>query len=482
LSEALLCEEIAAKISRMIEQGAYRPGDRIPSIRELSRQMHVSINTVMEAYGRLENACLVEARPYSGHYVRAPFPEPLSDRPDGAIGLEAQPVNLGERSLQIRRRLADPSLIPLGQGMPNPDLLPAAKLNRIMAAQVRRFPRDSVSYAPLSGTARLRAQIARRALAAGCTLAPDDVVVTSGCAEAVTLALQATCRPGDTVAIGSPVYYTFLNSIQWLGLKVLEIPSSVREGMNLDVLAYALAHNSVQACIAICNFNNPLGGLMPADQKRDLVTLLAKHDIPLIEDDVYGDLGFAAARPPAAKAYDEKGLVLLCSSFSKTLAPGYRVGWIAPGRFLARIQGLKSLFNIASSSPAQLAIAEFLINGGYDHHLRALRSAYQRQVMQMREAVGRYFPAGTRVSRPAGGSVVWIEMADHVDGLAVHEHALSHSIAVAPGMLFTLGDSYRNCIRLNAAYWSEPIENAVRMLGQLAGELAHGGTTPGMPR
>jgi DNA-binding transcriptional MocR family regulator len=470
VSDALLYEEIAAKIVRMIEQGTYRPGDRIPSIRELSRQMHVSVNTVVEAYGRLENACLIEARPHSGHYVRCrpPEPEAPKDGKTAGVQLAAQPVALGERSLRIRQRLADPSLVALGHGMPNPDLLPASKLNRIMASQIRRNPRESVAYAPVQGIERLRSQIAQRAVAAGCSLSPDDIVVTSGCVEAVTLALHAVCRPGDTVAIGSPVYYTFLNSIQWLGLKVLEIPSSPREGMNLDVLAYALARNPVHACIAICTFNNPLGALMPDDKKRDLVALLARYDIPLIEDDVYGDLGFATARPRAAKAYDDKGLVLLCSSFSKTLAPGYRVGWIVPGRFHAKVQGLKSLFNIATSSPAQLAIAEFLTNGGYDHHLRALRAAHQLRIMQMREAIGRCFPPGTRVSRPDGGSVLWVEMPNGVDGVVLHERALEHGISVAPGMLFTLGDGYRNCIRLNAAHWSPRAEKAVRVLGELA--------------
>lgn len=468
--KALLYEEIAAKVGRLIERGTYRPGDRIPSIRELSRQFRVSINTVMEAYLRLEDACLVEARPQSGHYVRCrlPEPEPPVSRAICEEDLAAKPVALGERALRIRSRLADPALVPLGQGTPNPDLLPAAKLNRILAAQTRRFPRESVAYAPVRGTMRLRTQIARRSLACGCSLSPDDIVVTSGCVEAVTLALQATCRPGDTVAVGSPVYYTFLNSIQWLGLKVLEIPSSPREGMNLDVLAYALRQNPVHACIAICTFNNPLGGSMPDEKKRDLVRLLAKHDIPLIEDDVYGELGFAASRPIAAKAYDRKGLVLMCSSFSKTLAPGYRVGWIAPGRFQPKIEGLKSLFNIATSSPAQLAIAEFLTNGGYDRHLRSLRQAYLRQVMQMRDAVARHFPPGTRVTRPDGGSVVWVEMPEAVDALTLHEQALSQSIGVAPGMLFTMGDQYRNCIRLNAAFWSDRAEKAVRILGELA--------------
>lgn len=467
--EGPLYGEIAAKIGQLIEQGTYRAGERIPSIRTLSRQMHVSINTVTGAYLRLENAGLIEARPQSGYYVRSRPPEPPADGGfSRADDLTAKTVEFDKQILRIRRNLARPALVPLGAGSPNPELLPIARLNRIMAAQLRRFPHESVSYAPPNGMEPLRTQIARRSPTYGCALSPDEIFITSGGVEAVTLALLATCRAGDTVAIGSPVYQTYLNTMQWMGLKVLEIPSSPRDGMNLDVLAYALKQTPIRACLVLATFNNPLGGDMPGEKKRELVGLLNKHTIPLIEDDVYGDIGFAATRPHVCKAYDKKGLVLLCSSFSKTLAPGYRVGWIVPGRFAARIEPIKSHLNVAASSPAQLAMAEFLVSGGYDRHLRALRTSYVRQIAQMRDAIGRHFPAGTRITRPEGGSALWVEMPEGTDSLKLHERALGHGIAVAPGALFTLGEQYRNCIRLNAAFWGPHIEPAIETLGKLA--------------
>jgi DNA-binding transcriptional MocR family regulator len=373
------------------------------------------------------------------------------------------------------RTLADPGLVPLGRGVPNPELLPIEKLTRMLATEARRFPLDSVTYAGAKGLKRLRTQIAKRSLDAGCRLTPDDFVVTSGCVEAVTLALQATCRPGDTVAIGSPVYYTFLNSIQELGLRVLEIPSTAREGMSVEVLAYALRQHPVRACLVIANFNNPLGSVMPDERKEELVRLLRSHDVPLIEDDVYGELGFALHRPTATKAYDEAGLVLYCSSFSKTLAPGYRVGWIAPGRYREQVLRLKGVFSLASASPTQLAVAEFLTSGGYDRHLRALRRTYAAQLGHVRSAIARWFPEGTRVTRPEGGFVLWVELPPEVDGLALHRDALRKGIAVAPGMLFTTGDRYRNCIRVSGAFWSDRIRDAVRTLGGLACALARAG-------
>jgi DNA-binding transcriptional MocR family regulator len=468
----LLYERVAADVADLIARGTYRVGDRIPSVRVLSRQLRVSINTVNEAYAQLENRRLIEARPQSGYYVACPLPEPEEADERGAPRmLAARSVELGSEPLAVTRKLADPGLVPLGRGVPNPELLPIDKLSRMLATAARRSRLESVTYAGAKGLKRLRVQIAKRSLDAGCRLSPDDVVVTSGCVEAVTLALQATCRPGDTVAIGSPVYYTFLNSIQELGLKVLEIPSTPREGMSVEVIAYALRHHAIRACLVIANFNNPLGSVMPDDRKAELVRLLRSRDVPLIEDDVYGDLGFGLHRPTATKAFDEAGLVLYCSSFSKTLAPGYRVGWIAPGRYLEQVQRLKSVFSLSTASPTQLAVAEFLTSGGYDRHLRALRRTYAAQLGQVRAAIARWFPEGTRVTRPEGGFVLWVELPVEVDGLALHQQALRKGIAVAPGTLFTTSDRYRNCIRVSGAFWSDRIRDAIRTLGGIASSM-----------
>lgn len=472
----LLYEEVASRIGGMIGNGTYRAGERIPSIRALSRQMRVSVNTVMEAYVRLENLGMIEARPQSGYYVCSRLAEPAGHPASVERGgdIAPNPVKLGDVALEVMHNIANPSLIPLGGGIPNTDLSPVDKLNRMLASESRRYRLQSISYPPHQGHKRLRMQIARRSLDSGCSLSPEDIVITSGCVEAMNLALQAVCSPGDTVAIGSPVYPTFLKSIQWMGLKVLEIPSN-GEGMNLEVLDYAIRHNTVRACITIANFNNPLGSIMPEGSKRELVRLLAKQEIPLIEDDVYGDLAYGPSRPPSTKAFDEKGLVLYCSSFSKTLAPGYRVGWIAAGRFKEKVAQLKAVFNIATASPNQLAIAEFLTNGGYDHHLRMLRRVYSRQTHQLRGAVGRYFPPGTRVSRPEGGYIHWVELPEGYDTFRLYELALQEGISIAPGSIFTLGDKYGNCLRLNAAFWSEQTEQALETLGGLAETLVSGG-------
>jgi DNA-binding transcriptional MocR family regulator len=465
-----LYEELADTVAEMIAKGTYRPGERIPSIRGLSRQMRLSINTVMRAYVHLENLGMIEAVPQSGYYVRCRTlePERLPAGRRAATEIKPYDVTLRDITFQVMRSLSDPLLVPLGRGIPNPELLPVDKLNRMLGTESRRFRLQSVSYTEAAGNRRLRTQIARRTLDAGCALSPDDILVTSGCREAVTIALHSICRPGDTIAVESPVYYSFLRSIEWLGLRILEIPSSPQDGINLDILSYAMKHNPLAACVLISNYSNPLGGVMPDEKKKDLVQMLGTRNVPLIEDDVYGDLSFSNGRPASCKAYDRKGLVIVCSSFSKTLAPGYRIGWMVPGRLRDRVERLKTIFNVATASPTQLAVAEFLANGGYDHHLRTVRKAYARQTAQMREAIGRYFPDGTRVTRPEGGFILWVEMPEQVDAVRLYHDALKRGISIAPGPIFTMGDRFTNCIRLNAAFWSTTVEQALETIGALA--------------
>lgn len=481
-----LYEDVADRVSVMIDQGVFRTGERIPSVRSLSRQFKVSVTTVLEAYKLLEDRGAIKARPQSGYYVNGHLPS-ISAAPDiSQPALGPTRVTNSELSLALMQEAVRPGIIPLGCAIPNPELLPTERINHMLAAVARQHPESCVAYELVNGCSSLRVQIARRGLAAGCSLSPEGMVVTSGCLEAVYLALQATCRPGDVVAIESPTYFSFLLTLQKLDLRALEIPCHPREGVSLDALRYALEHNSINACLFNLNFNNPIGSLMPESRKKDLVELLAAHDVPLIEDDLYGDLPFGAERPKCCKAYDTRGLVLLCSSFSKTLAPGYRVGWIAPGRYQAEVEHLKFSTNICTPSPTQLAIGEFLANGGYDRYLRKVRRIYASQLAQMTEAVGRNFPEGTRTTRPAGGFVLWVECPPGLDSLWLHEKAMERGISIAPGPLFTPPGplstptrKYVNCIRLNAAFWSPKVEQAIEVLGGLVVEGLRGGGTAG---
>ncbi|AMV73640.1 PLP-dependent aminotransferase family protein [Desulfuromonas carbonis] len=468
-----LYEQVAGRIATLVTEGTFRPGERVPSLRRLSRQLQVSLNTVKEAYALLEDRRVLEARPQSGYYVRGRLPEIPAEPKLNPPALAPTEVSTGQLFRMVLRDSLDPQLLPFGIAIPNPDLLPVARLNRMLSEETRRHPLPSVSYAIPPGYERLRQQIAQRMLAAGCALHPEQIVITSGCAEAVALALRALCRPGDTVAIETPVYFNFLQLIEDLQLKTLEIPTSPLTGISLDALDYALESHpgQVKACLVISNFHNPLGGTLGDDDKERLVALLERHGVPLIEDDIYGDLSFSDQRPSVAKAWDKSSNVLLCSSFSKTLAPGYRVGWIASGRYQEQIERAKMITNVATATPPQLAIAAFLANGGYDRHLRSIRRVYARQVAQMADAIGRHFPEGTRVTRPQGGFVLWVEMPAGIDSRRLYERAKRERISIAPGPLFSATGRFGNCLRLNAAFYSEKAEGAVETLGRIAKEL-----------
>jgi DNA-binding transcriptional MocR family regulator len=469
----LLYERLARQLASRIDDGTLRAGERLPSVRRLSRQHKVSISTVLQAYLALENRGLIETRPQSGHFVRHfrqdGLPEPRVSRPS----LTPRRVTMRTLVGDLYQTHGDTRFASLGVATIAPSLLPADKLNRILARVARSAGGVGVSYDWPRGCPRLRRQLARRALDWGCSLRADDFIVTVGAMEALQLCLHAVTRPGDAVAVESPTYFGVLRLIEAIGLRAVEIPVQPRTGIDLDVLERAIREQRVRACVVIPNFHNPLGSLMPDAAKAQLVALAAKHDLPLIEDDIYSELfdeaQLGGSRPRPCKAFDSDGIVMTCGSVSKTLAAGYRVGWVVPGRFEADVEHLKFAQTVASPTLPALAIAEFLDGGGYDHHLRKLRRHLAAQVQQMREAVAEYFPPGTRVSRPQGGYVLWVEMPTGTNALELQAKALARGIVIAPGPLFSAQQRLVNCIRLNCGHpWSDALERAVRELGALA--------------
>ena len=471
-TSAPLYLKVADRIGQLIHEGVLRAGDRIPSVRRASQQHKVSVTTAVQAYLTLENRGLIEARPKSGFFVRPrPHPhlgEPHTSRPThGAVPKESPTLISKLLDATMMRDVAQ-----FGAGLPNARLLPVQKLNRMLATAARRAGPASIEYDMPPGCLPLRRALARRALDWGVKISPDEIITTCGCMEAILLCLRAVTRSGDAVAIESPTYFALIQVVEQLGLKPLEIPTHPRTGMDLDVLERVLRSRRVAACLAVPNFNNPLGSLMPGDAKARLVAMLAKKAIPLIEDDIYGDLHFGPERPHVAKSYDSKGLVMLCGSFSKSLAPGYRVGWMMPGRFFETTRHLKCTSTGATATLPQLAIADYVANGGYDHHLRGLRQALKRQVDDVSRAVAESFPQEIKMTRPAGGLVLWIELPARVDALRLHSKALAEKISIAPGPMFSPRQDFRNFIRLSCGEpWSSQLERAIGVLAYLVNQM-----------
>ncbi len=467
-ASAPLYIRIAEGVIEQIENGTLRPGEKVVSIRRLSRQQRVSISTALQAYMWLETRGHLEARPKSGFFVRQPFASLI---PEPRFELRRTQPHLPGTNDILATFLAlsrDPECVPFSAGCATPELFPNRAMNLILRRIVNRQPLHSARYEFPPGIDALRRQIARRSPDAGCGFTAEDVVVTCGALEAVNLSLRAVAKPGDVIAVESPSYFGVLGSLASLGMKIVEIPTHPQEGMDLDRLETAIRKHRVKACVVMPNCHNPLGCVMPDRNKKALAELTARRNVAVIEDDVYGDLAYQTPRPRTVKSFDKKGLVLLCSSFSKTLPPGYRVGWVMPGRFRAEVERLKFLSTVATSTLSQMAVAEFLSSGGYDRNLNRLRAAFAGRVETVRQAIARYFPAGTRVSRPAGGLLLWIEMPPKTDALQLYQAALAEKIAILPGRIFSPSNRFRNHIRINCGQtWTEMHERALLQLGRL---------------
>lgn len=465
-------QKLADLLEGMIRERSLRPGDRVPSVRQFSSQQGVSVPTALQAYATLEMRGLVEARPKSGFYVRARqadmAPEPLKSSAAPKIVTPGDPD-------PVEALLADHSdskLVPFGAALPSADLLPGVKLTRIMASIGRRLGARSVDYDMAPGHESLRRELARRSLEWGCALKADDFIVTVGATEAVSLALRATCHPGSTVVVESPTYFGLAGMLRELRLKALPVPVDSTEGIDLEALEKALRKTRVAACVVIPNFHNPIGFAMPDERKRQLVGLCAKHGVTVVEDDTYGDLQHEGMRPRCLKAFDTDGGVILCGSYSKKLAPGYRVGYVAAGKWQPRVRALKQASTLNGALLPTLAVAEFLKNGGYDRYLRSVRQSYRHQVAKMKEAIVETFPEGIGLSRPKGGYLLWCELPGGTDAFKLFRQAREAGISIAPGPMFSQTGDFRNFIRINCGYpWNARIERAVSVLGHLVRKM-----------
>lgn len=467
---APLYERLADSVASQIQSGLFRPGDRLPSVRKLREQHSVSLSTVLEAFRVLEGRGLVRARPQSGHYV-APHPAPARTEPEPSrTAAEARRVD-ASLAVKLNLGIGNPQQPTLGAAVQGPELMPISAMNRLLSQVLRYQPAACHSYDAPPGSPVLRRVIARLGASAGYSVSPDDIVITSGAKEAVYLSVRAVTQPGDTVAIESPAYYALLEVLASLRLRVVEIASHPRHGISLDDLGRVLQSQPIAAVVLVSNFSNPSGSCMNDDAKRRLVDLLETYDVPLVEDDVYGDLVHDGPRPRAIKAYDRRGLVLYCSSYSKTLSPGLRVGWAIPGRYQNQVELLKLVVNQSTATAPQLAIAAFADSGGFDRHLRRVRRMYRDQMAAAIDAVIRHFPAGTRLTAPQGGHVLWIQLPPGADAMDLYQAAARHGIRLAPGPMFSPRGVYRDFIRLNTGFpWTEATGQQVATLGRLVAQ------------
>lgn len=464
--DTFLYRQVIELIGERIESGLLRPGDRLPSLRRMSRSAGVSVPTVRQAYIELERQRRVEARPKSGFFVRGRAGNPIV-RPVATDGLQPSPLCCRPLMERVYDGINRPELVPLG--IANPSMAkPAAKaLHRTMKRVMSRAEERSLGYASTLGEPALRRQIAYHYLdAVGVTISPDEILITNGGQEALLLALRAVAAPGDVIAVETPTYHGMLELIDSLGMLAIEVETCPEAGVEIDDLERTLRQHPVRACLFSTTLGNPLGVTMPEANRVALVDLLARHDVALIEDDVYGDLRFDGARPVPAQFLADGGRVLTCGSFSKTVAPGYRIGWIAARKDIHEVARLKRAFSCSSGLLQQLTLAEFLASGDYGRHIKALRPVLQQNAERMSALITETFPAETRTSRPVGGSVLWVELPANVDAELLFDDAIDAGISIVPGHIFSASPAYRNFIRLSFGHpWARKTEEALRWLG-----------------
>lgn len=471
-------ETLARTLRRQIDTQVWLPGDRLPSLRESCKQSGLSLMTVLQAYQLLESQGVIVARPQSGYYVAAGLQRPVRRQPDKRLHA-AEQVDVNDAIFDILKAGQDPSVVPLGSAFPDPTLFPQPRLARSLASAVRRMSPHSATANLPPGNEELRRSIARRYAQNGIEVAPDEIVITSGAMESLGLSLQAVTEPGDWVAIESPAFYGALQAIERRKLKAIAIPTDVRFGMDPDALEKALETYPIKACWLMSSFQNPLGCTMPSDNKARLVDILQRHQVALIEDDVYSELYFGSERPVPLKASAYRSEILHCSSFSKCLAPGFRVGWVAAGKYVERIERLQLMSTLSASVPVQLALADFLQKGGqqggYDTHLRRLRRVLEQRQMAMHHAIIKEFPAQVSVSQPQGGYFLWLDLGDNVNAARVYQHALAKGVSVAPGTMFSADERFRHCLRINTSFeWGPHTARAISVLAALVAEEIRG--------
>jgi DNA-binding transcriptional MocR family regulator len=470
-----LYERLVGDIEGLIASGVLLPGERIPSVRHTSQQHKLSITTVLRAYVLLESKGSIESRPQSGYFVRkradATASHGLGIQPSHPLPVSAE-VDVSRLVLSTLRSIRRNEAIPLGSPYPDPCLFPWQRVNQYANVIARRHR----SWNPMDdlppGNEQLIREIARRYLENGLAVDPQEIIITVGATEAINLCLQAVAKPGDTIAVESPTFYAMLLAIERMGMRAIEISTDPYQGISIESLEKVIAEQPIAACMVMPNFQNPLGFQMSDQRKAALVDLLAKHDIPAIENGVYNELYFGESHPSSLKSFDRKGLVLHCASFSKSLSAAYRIGWALTGKYRAKVEELKFLNTLTTSSIPQMAIAEYLKNDGFDHHLRRIRKAYAQQASIMASAVKRFFPEGTKISHPMGGYVLWVELPKTVDSMMVYQRALECRITIGPGRMFSVGNAYKHCIRLNYSYpWNAEVEQAIILLGKLITEF-----------
>lgn len=470
-------EIVAQRIEKLVESGVLTSGEKLPSVRAMASQSGFSMMTVLEGYRLLEDKGFIESRPQSGYYLRPPYlrsGKAMQKPPRANIvkfPLTNRRVAVSQRASFLARNASRVDTIPLGSGYAAPDFFPSRELSIRVAKTIRNNPLESNRYLLDGGDVSLRKELARWMIESGCEVDPQEIIVTSGASQALLFALKALCKPGDSVAVESPGYYGFYNLLEYLDLNAVEIPCDPLEGISLEDVEEASWNKNIKCLLTSANLSNPTGATIPEESKRKLVNICSAKRIPIIEDDTYGDLVFEGRRRRSLKSYSEENVIYI-GSLSKTVAPGYRIGWLAPGNHFDNIMREYRINLFAANLPTQMGVAAFLREKGMRHQLQKVKNKLRENMSLFLNQIAEYFPAGTETSHPEGGHFLWVKLANGSSSEELATRALKEGISIAPGLLFSSQQHYQEFFRINTGIpWSDEIAAAVKFLGRAAADL-----------
>lgn len=473
-------EQIIEHFSTAIEKGTIACGSKLPSLRHTAGQFNCALSVALQAYQELEVINIIRGVEKSGyfalpiqHTTGIPAPEKYGHT------LISQSSNPNSHTSKIVEIGTDRSILSLGCAVPDQSILPIAKLKKSIIRHTKDKPQLLCDYSPSGGHPFLRSEISKLMLERGVVVSKEELLITNGCTEALTIAIRCATQEGDTVAIESPAFFGLITILKQLGRKVLEVPTAATTGLELDEFAEILTKHEIAACIFSANYQNPLGSIMPEENQKRLIELAKQYNFTPIEDDVYGECRFDNKRLSPAKALDKRGKIIYCSSFSKTVSPGLRIGWLIGGELHQKCEELQYTESLGGPSLTQYSLADFLNNGGYNFHIRKFRKKIATQVFQIKQLLLRYFPKETLISHPTGGYFLWIELPEQVDSIKLFEEALSENIGIVPGPVFSSNNKmFNNCIRISCGSpVTQKTELGIATLAQLITQQIKKGTT-----
>nr|WP_315033139.1 PLP-dependent aminotransferase family protein [uncultured Chryseobacterium sp.] len=452
-------------IEEQIRNGILQARDRLPSVREVKQKYKLSTSSVQSGFEYLMIKGLVESSPRSGYFVAEKVEENIPETKIRLPAVVRDHVFMKNMMLTSRRTSESTSF---NSAVPGDLLIPQKLILRTMQEVIREKGASLLRYYPSNGLEKLRKQISQQIGMHGCLFNPEEIIITDGALQALTIALRSVTQAGDVVAVDSPCVFSVLETIANLDLKVVEIPVHYRTGFDTEYFRKICDENNIRALVVTPNFHNPTGIIMADETKKELLDIAEKYQLCIIENDMYSDLYFNETRPNCIKNFDKKGVVMTYSSFSKTLAPGIRLGWLHAGNFYYRAERAKFILGRSVSPIYQELILKLLQGNSYERHLRSFRKKLNQQAVQVLDVLRKSFAEGSYFHRPEGGYSIWGQLPENTDMEKFYKYCEKAGILFTPGDTFSFSNRYSHHFRIVFAERITPeslmvLENAGKM-------------------